>query len=227
MPCPTRTSRTTEMNTGPPVSEARGNRGSRPICCPMCWARSGLPGCLRTGRRPSRTAPPLSRRPRHPTALTADRYPTYTQAWVLLEPLRPNLTVPSHIVPPAQRWIIDGNGLAWNTHDGEPTQGAHCRIAHRLVCPGGGAGGPVAVADGDDARERPAWRSGRLTVKGFRSCRTRGESRGDKGGTRPGCRWRACFRQFSDAVPRLPMVRGTGRDGASGRDQEKRDSSRR
>ncbi|MFD5754346.1 DUF6083 domain-containing protein, partial [Streptomyces sp. NPDC127044] len=67
--------------------------------------------------------------------LTADRYPTYTQAWVLLEPLRPNLTVPSHIVPPAQRWIIDGNGLAWNTHDGEPTQGAHCRIAHRLVSP--------------------------------------------------------------------------------------------
>lgn len=68
--------------------------------------------------------------------LTGERYPTWTNAWVLLEPLEPRETLPAHMVPPRQRWMIDSNGRAWNTHDAEPTPGGECRIAHRLVCPG-------------------------------------------------------------------------------------------
>ncbi|MFD3933032.1 DUF6083 domain-containing protein [Streptomyces sp. NPDC058614] len=60
-------------------------------------------------------------------------HPTYTEAWVLLEPAQ---ILPAYIVPPRQRWLIDGNDIAWNTGDDEPAPGAPRRIAHRLVCPG-------------------------------------------------------------------------------------------
>ncbi|MEW2393153.1 DUF6083 domain-containing protein [Streptomyces venezuelae] len=68
--------------------------------------------------------------------LPGDRYPTWTNTWVLLEPVEPRETLPAHMVPARQRWLIDSDGHAWNTHDAEPTPGAECRIAHRLVCPG-------------------------------------------------------------------------------------------
>ncbi|TGB06533.1 DUF6083 domain-containing protein [Streptomyces sp. MZ04] len=66
----------------------------------------------------------------------ADRFPTYSQAWVLLEPLEPVNEVPAHFVPPRQRWLVNSDGVAWNPWEAEPTPGAVCRIAHRLVCPG-------------------------------------------------------------------------------------------
>ncbi|MCX4706749.1 DUF6083 domain-containing protein [Streptomyces sp. NBC_01373] len=80
-------------------------------------------------------APPVS--PVCPECgLMADRFPTYSEAWVLLEPLDPVEALPSHFVPPGERWMVDGNGVAWNAGDAEPAQGAVCRIAHRLACPG-------------------------------------------------------------------------------------------
>lgn len=81
---------------------------------------------------PAPPAPPLC----PDCGLKGDRYPTWTGAWILLEPVHPRETLPSHFVPPRQRWIIDGDGHAWNSHDAEPTPGAECRISHRIVCPG-------------------------------------------------------------------------------------------
>lgn len=68
--------------------------------------------------------------------LEADRFPTLSQAWVLLEPLDPVNTVPTHMVPPGFRWLIDSDGTAWNPSLAEPTAGAVCRVPHALVCPG-------------------------------------------------------------------------------------------
>lgn len=68
--------------------------------------------------------------------LEADRYPTLSRAWVLLERLDPVNVVPSHMVPPRFRWLINTDGVAWNTWLAEPTPGAQCRIPHHLVCPG-------------------------------------------------------------------------------------------
>ncbi|MFJ5724455.1 DUF6083 domain-containing protein [Streptomyces sp. NPDC093149] len=65
--------------------------------------------------------------------LPQDRYPTlYEGHWVLLEP---DVTVPSHHLPPRRRWLTTADGRAWNTWDAEPTPGALCRVAHHLVCP--------------------------------------------------------------------------------------------
>lgn len=65
--------------------------------------------------------------------LRQDRFATlYPGHWVLLEP---GVTAPVHRVPARRRWIIAGDGTAYNTWDAEPTPGATCRIAHRLVCP--------------------------------------------------------------------------------------------
>lgn len=65
--------------------------------------------------------------------LPQDRFPTlYEGRWVLLEP---RVVVPSHTVPPRQRWIITTDGLAVNTWDAEPTPGGVCRVAHRMACP--------------------------------------------------------------------------------------------
>ncbi|MFV5994440.1 DUF6083 domain-containing protein [Streptomyces sp. NPDC056231] len=36
---------------------------------------------------------------------------------------------------PRRRWLINADGEAWNTWDAEPTRGATCRVAHRMVCP--------------------------------------------------------------------------------------------
>ncbi|MEU5382021.1 DUF6083 domain-containing protein [Streptomyces sp. NPDC005968] len=68
--------------------------------------------------------------------LDADRYPTLSQAWVLLEHLDPVNVLPAHMVPPRFRWLINADGVAWNPWLAEPTPGALCRIPHRLVCPG-------------------------------------------------------------------------------------------
>ncbi|MFE7712778.1 DUF6083 domain-containing protein [Streptomyces sp. NPDC057486] len=38
-------------------------------------------------------------------------------------------------MPPRRRWLINADGEAWNTWDAEPTRGATCRVAHRMVCP--------------------------------------------------------------------------------------------
>ncbi|MBD0743541.1 hypothetical protein BG418_18380 [Streptomyces sp. CBMA152] len=65
--------------------------------------------------------------------LAQDRFATpHSGHWVLLEP---GVTAPAHRVPPRRRWIIGSDGTAYNTWDAEPTPGAVCRIAHRLVCP--------------------------------------------------------------------------------------------
>lgn len=81
---------------------------------------------------PAPPAPPICPE----CGLNADRFPTYTDAWVLLEPLDPVEVLPSHFVPPGQRWMVDENGVAWNAGDAEPAPGMACRIAHRLACPG-------------------------------------------------------------------------------------------
>ncbi|MFF7882783.1 DUF6083 domain-containing protein [Streptomyces sp. NPDC020794] len=46
--------------------------------------------------------------------LEADRFPTLSQAWVLLEPLEPVHVVAAHLVPPRHRWVINSDGVAWN-----------------------------------------------------------------------------------------------------------------
>lgn len=68
--------------------------------------------------------------------LDADRVETWSGHWVLLEPLKPVVEVPAHMVPPYFRWVIDGAGRACWTQNEEPPPGATCRIPHRLVCPG-------------------------------------------------------------------------------------------
>ncbi|MGW0819638.1 DUF6083 domain-containing protein [Streptomyces viridiviolaceus] len=68
--------------------------------------------------------------------LEADRFPTRSSAWVLLEPLEPVVEVPSHLVPPFFRWLIAEDGVAWCPPGTEPAPGESCRVPHRLVCPG-------------------------------------------------------------------------------------------
>ncbi|MFE0674109.1 DUF6083 domain-containing protein [Streptomyces sp. NPDC058867] len=68
--------------------------------------------------------------------LAAERVPTRSNAWLLLEVLDPGPEVPAHLVPPFFRWLVSDDGVAWCPGDAEPTPGAKCRIPHRLVCPG-------------------------------------------------------------------------------------------
>ncbi|MFJ8025878.1 DUF6083 domain-containing protein [Streptomyces sp. NPDC096311] len=81
---------------------------------------------------PAPPLPPVCRE----CGLGADRFPTLSKAWVLLERLDPVNVVPAHMVPPRFRWLINADGVAWNPWLAEPTPGAVCRIPHRLVCPG-------------------------------------------------------------------------------------------
>ncbi|MER5279938.1 DUF6083 domain-containing protein [Streptomyces sp. NPDC002809] len=80
------------------------------------------------------TAPPPPAPPECPhCGLTLDRRPThYDGHWVFLEP---GVVVAAHTVPPRRRWILTPDGRAMNLWDAEPLPGAHCRIAHRAVCP--------------------------------------------------------------------------------------------
>ncbi|MFF8029495.1 DUF6083 domain-containing protein [Streptomyces sp. NPDC007896] len=52
--------------------------------------------------------------------LEADRFPTLSQAWMLLEPLEPEHVVAAHLVPPRHRWVINSDGVAWNLWMAEP-----------------------------------------------------------------------------------------------------------
>ncbi|MCX4774880.1 DUF6083 domain-containing protein [Streptomyces sp. NBC_01260] len=80
------------------------------------------------------SAPPPPEPPNCPhCGLTQDRYPTlYDGHWVLLEP---DVIAPAHHLPPRRRWVITVDGIAVNTWDAEPTPGAECRVAHRMLCP--------------------------------------------------------------------------------------------